>query len=226
MASSLAALSNNLASDLSKFSHLKKEFGGSYELLTKKGIYPYDYMNGIEKFAEEKLPPQKDFFSKLNDCGVSDEDYQHAQKVWEKFDVTNLGEYHDLYLKCDVLLLADIFEEFRKICLKNYSLDPAWYFSSPGLSFDALLKHSNVKLELLTDPDQLLMFEKGIRGGVSMISNRYAKANNKFMEEKFDPSNPSKFITYLDANNLYGWAMMKPLPVGDFQWMSPLELES
>ena len=226
MASSLAALSNNLASDLSKFSHLKKEFGAKYELLTKKRIYPYDYINGIEKFTEEKLPPQKDFFSKLNDCGVSDEEYQHAQKVWKKFDVANLGEYHDLYLKCDVLLLADIFEEFRKICLKNYLLDPAWYFSSPSLSWDALLKHSKVKLELLTDPDQLLMFEKGIRGGVSMISNRYAKANNKFMEEKFDPFRPSKFITYLDANNLYGWAMMKPLPVGDFQWLSPLELES
>ena len=216
MASSLDSLAGNLAkSDLSKFIQTKKEFGEKYELMTKKGIYPYDYMNGIEKFSEEKLPPKKDFYSKLN-----------AQKIWKEFEIKNLGEYHDLYLKSDVLLLADVFEEFRNICLENYFLDPAWYYTSPGLSWDALLKHSKVNLELLTDPDKLLLFEKGIRGGISMISNRYGKANNKFMEEKYDPSQPSKFITYLDANNLYGWAMMKPLPVDDFKWMSPLEVEN
>ena len=122
-------------------------------------------------------------------------------------------------------LLADVFEEFRNVCLENYSLDPAWYYTSPGLSWDALLKVSGVRLELLTDVDILLLFEKGIRGGVSMIPNRYGKANNKFMGEKFDPSQPSKFISYLDANNLYGWAMMKPLPVGDFKWMDEKELK-
>ena len=105
-------------------------------------------------------------------------------------------------------------------------MDPAWYYTSPGLSWDALLKVSGVKLELLTDPDKLLLFEKGIRGGVSMIPNRFGQANNKYMGEKFDSSQPSKFITYLDANNLYGWAMMKPLPVGDFKWMGESELEN
>ena len=139
--------------------------------------------------------------------------------------IRNLGEYHDLYLKTDVLLLADVFEEFRNICLENYNLDPAWYYTSPGLSWDALLKHSKVNLELLTDPDMLLMFEKGIRGGISMISNRHGRANNKYMKEQFDSSQPSKFVPYLDANNLYGWAMMKPLPVGDFHWMTEYELE-
>ena len=193
------------------------------KLMTRKGVYPYDYMNGIEKFSEQKLPPKEKLFSELNDCGVSDEDYNHAKKVWKKFGIKNLGEYHDLYLKSDVLLLADVFEEFRRNSLENYSLDPAWYYTSPGLSWDALLKHSGVKLELLTDPDMLLLFEKGIRGGVSMISNRYSKANNKFMGKKFDPSQPSKFIAYLDANNLYGLAMMKPLPVGDFRWMDEEE---
>ena len=227
MASSLDSLAGNLSkSDLSKFIQTKKEFGEKYELLTKKGIYPYDYMNGFEKFSEEKLPPKKDFYSKLNDCGISEEEYEHAQKIWKEFKIQNLGEYHDLYLKSDVLLLADVFEEFRNICLENYALDPAWYYTSPGLSWDALLKHSKVKLELLTDPDKLLLFEKGIRGGISMISNRYGKANNKYMEEKYDPSQPSKYLAYLDANNLYGWAMMKPLPVGDFKWLSPLELEN
>ena len=224
MASSLDGLAGNL--DLSKFIQTKKEFGEKYELMTKKGIYPYDYMNGFEKFSERQLPPKKDFYSKLNDCGITDKEYEHAERIWKEFEIKNLGEYHDLYLKSDVLLLADVFEEFRNICFENYSLDPAWYYTSPGLSWGALLKHSKVNLELLTDPDMLLMFEKGIRGGISMISNRFGQANNKYMEEKFDSSRPSKFISYLDANNLYGWAMLKPLPVGDFKWMSPLELEN
>ena len=226
MASSLAGLVDNLArSGMEKFQNLKKEFKANFELLTQKGVYPYDYMNCLEKFSETQLPIKEDFYSKLNDCNITDKEYKHAQDIWEKFKIRNLGEYHDLYLKTDVLLLADVFEEFRNICLENYNLDPAWYYTSPGLSWDALLKHSKVKLELLTDPDMLLMFEKGIRGGISMISNRHGRANNKFMKEQFDSSRPSKFVTYLDANNLYGWAMMKPLPVGNFHWMTGDELE-
>ena len=227
MASSLDGLASNLArSDLSKFIQTKKEFGEKYKLMTKKGVYPYDYMNGFGKFSEKQLPAKEDFYSKLNDCGITDEEYEHAKIIWKEFEIKNLGEYHDLYLKTDVLLLADVFEEFRNICMENYSLDPAWYYTSPGLSWDALLKHSKVNLELLTDPDMLLMFEKGIRGGISMISNRHGQANNKYMQEKFDSSQPSKFVPYLDANNLYGWAMMKPLPVGDFKWMNKEELEN
>ena len=227
MASSLGGLVDNLKkSGLDKFVYLEKEFKEKFELLTQKGIYPYDYMNSFEKFSETQLPPKKDFYSKLNDCGVSEEEYEHTKIIWKEFELKNLGEYHDLYLKTDVLLLADVFEEFRNICMENYSLDPAWYYTSPGLSWDALLKHSKVKLELLTDPDMLLMFEKGIRGGISMISNRHGRANNKYMKEKFDSSQPSKFVPYLDANNLYGWAMMKPLPVGDFHWMNKEELEN
>ena len=225
MASSLAGLVDNLArSGMEKFQNLKKEFKENFELLTQKGVYPYDYMNCLEKFSETQLPIKEDFYSKLNDCNITDKEYKHAQDIWEKFGINNLGEYHDLYLKTDVLLLADVFEEFRNICLENYNLDPAWYYTSPGLSWDALLKHSKVNLELLTDPDMLLMFEKGIRGGISMISNRHGRANNKFMKEQFDSSRPSKFVTYLDANNLYGWAMMKPLPVGNFHWMTGDEL--
>ena len=221
MASFLEGLVGNLG--LEKLIETRKEFGGKAELLSRKGIYPYDYMNGIKKFSEEKLPPKEELFSKLNDCGVSDEDFDHAKRIWKEFEVKNLGEYHDLYLKSDVLLLADVFEEFRNVCLENYSLDPAWYYTSPGLSWDALLKYSKIKLELLTDPDVLLLFEKGIRGGISMILNRYGKANNKYMEEKYDPWSPSKYLAYLDANNLCGWAMMKSLPVGDFKWMDEKE---
>ena len=130
--------------------------------------------------------------------------------------------YHDLYLESDVLLLADVFENFRNVCLNNYKLDPAWYYTSPGIAWDAALKMTGVELELLTDPDMLLMIEKGVRGGISMISKRHGKANNKYMGEEYDPSQPSKYITYLDANNLYGWAMSKPLPISNFKWMKNL----
>ena len=225
MASSLGGLVDNLKkSGLDKFVYLEKEFKEKFKSLTQKGVYPYDYMNDFEKFSETQLPSKEDFYSKLNDCGVSEEEYEHAKIIWKEFEIKNLGEYHDLYLKTDVLLLADVFEEFRNICMENYSLDPAWYYTSPGLSWDALLKHSKVNLELLSDPDMLLMFEKGIRGGISMIFNRHGRANNKYMKEKFDSSQPSKFVPYLDANNLYGWAMMKPLPVGDFHWMTKDEI--
>ena len=130
-----------------------------------------------------------------------------------------MRDYHDLYLESYVLLLADVFDNFRNVCLKNYKLDPAWYYTSPGIAWDAALKITGIELELLTDPDMLLMIEKGIRGGVSMISKRHGKANNKYMGEEYDPSQPSTYVTYLDANNLYGWAMSKPLPTGDFKWM-------
>ena len=127
-----------------------------------------------------------------------------------------MGEYHDLYLKTDVVLLADVFENFRDVCLKNYKLDPAWYYTSPGLSWDALLKKTEIKLDLLSDINMILFVEAGIRGGVSMISNRYGKANNKYMEN-YNPKEESKFITYLDANNLYGWGMSQKLPHKNFR---------
>ena len=156
---------------------------------------------------------------------MTDENYQRAQKVWEEFSVKNMGEFHDLYLKTDVLLLADVMESFRKLCEKNYELDPAHFFTTPGLAWDAMLKMTGVKLELLKDVDQVLMIEKGIRGGNANVFKRFAKANNQYMKN-FDVKQDSRFLVYLDANNLYGWAMSQPLPVEKFKWMSAADLQN
>jgi hypothetical protein len=169
MASSLDNLVKNLSID--KLKQTSKVFKDKIHLLSRKGIYPYDYIESLSKFDETKLPKKEDFYSKLNDSQISLEDYEHAKKIWNEFEMNTIGDYHDLYLKSDVLLLADVFEEFRSVCLENYKLDPAWYFTAPGLAWDAALKESKVELELLNDIDMLLMIEKGTRGGISMISN-------------------------------------------------------
>ena len=152
--------------------------------------------------------------------GVSKEDYEHANRTWKEFGLKELGEYHDLYLKTDVILLANVFEAFRKVCLKNYELDPAHFYTALGLAWKACLKKTRIRLELLLYPDMLLMFERGIRGGITQSVNRWAKANNPYMGSDFTPDKPTKYLQYLDANNLYGWAMSQPLPTGGFKWVS------
>ena len=217
MSSSLEKLVSNLPRESLKYT--SKRFKGlKLDLMAKKGVYPYDYMDSFKKFKEQ-LPTKEEFYSILNDEHISDEDYQHAQNVWNKFNLKNMGEYHDLYLQSDILLLADVFESFRKTCLEYYKLDPCHYFTSPGLSWDAMLKMTNIKLELMTDIDMFQFIEKGLRGGISYIANRYGKANNKYMKD-YNEKAPSKYIMYLDANNLYGWAMSQYLPTGGFRWMT------
>lgn len=141
MTSSLNNLVVNLTkSGLDKLKETEKVFKDQIELISRKGVYPYDYMSSIDKFDETEMPPKEEFYSKLNDCHISAEDYEHAKKVWAEFRMKTMGEYHDLYLKSDVLLLADMFEEFRNVCLENYKLDPAWYYTTPGLAWDTALK--------------------------------------------------------------------------------------
>ena len=173
-----------------------------FVLLLRKGVYPYEDMDSWEKFDETSLPDKKAFYSNLNLEDISDEDYAHAQKVWDVFEINNLGEYHDLYVQSDTLLLADIYENFRNMCLNIYELDPVYFVSAPGLAWQACLKKTEVKLELLTDYHMLLMIEEGIRGGICQSVQRYARANNKYMKN-YDKSIESSYLTYLDANNLY-----------------------
>lgn len=214
---------DTLAKNSSDFPHLHGLFGeiwsieeSSFPLLTQKGYYPYSYMDSFEKFDEETLPTKEAFFNDLTQEGITDEAYAHAQQVWKKMGCETMGDYHDVYL------ITCVFENFRSICLQTYDLDPAHYYTAPGLAWDAALKYTQIKLDTLMDVDHHLFIEKGIRGGTSMITHRYAKANNQYVEG-YNPAEPSSHIMYLEANNLYGWAMSQPLPVGDFKWMENVE---
>ena len=223
MSSSLDKLVSNLPKDDLKYT--SKSFKGRrLELMTRKGVYPYDFMDSFEKFDQKELPTKEDFYSILNDQHISDKDYQHAKNVWNVFKFKNMGQYHDLYLGSDVLMLADVFESFRRTCLQYYKLDPCHYFSSPGLSWDSMLKMTKIELELMTDIDMYQFIEKGMRGGISYINHRHGLANNKYMKG-YDEKAPSKYLMYLDANNLYGWAMSKHLPTGYFKWMSKKKID-
>ena len=210
---------------------LIKRFSNTYEfcdsdmdkflILLRKGVYPYEYMDGWDRFNEKTLPNKESFYSSLMMEDISASDYAHANNVFKKFNINNLGEYHDLYVRSDTLLLADIFENFRMSCLENYGLDPTHFISLPGLAWQACLKKTNVELELLTDYDMLLMIEEGIRGGICHAVNRYASANNHYMKD-YDKNKESSYIQYLDANNLYGAAMSKKLPMKPFKWMDDI----
>ena len=183
MSPSLDSLTKNLVSGGKKLFGFEDYSELQYGLLTRKGVYPYEYVNSWDRFNETQLPPMDAFYSNLNMSSISEEDYQYAQQVWEEFGIHNLGDYHDLYLRT------------------------------------ACLKHTGIRLELLTDPDMLLMFGRGIRGGITQAVRKYASANNKYMGDRSNPKSESSYLQYLDANNLYGWAMSQPLPTGGFKWV-------
>ena len=223
MSLSLEALVKNLPKEAFKI--LIKYFTKKQiELLKQKGFYPYEYMDTIEKFKDTEPPPQKAFYSKLTGSGISNNNYKHVLNVWNTFNMKTFKDYHKLYNVTDVLLLAEVFENFRDLCLKIYGLDPAHYYTAPGLAWDACLKMTGINLELLSDANMLLMFEKGIRGGISIISNRYGEANNKYMKG-YNKNKLSKFLMYLDANNLYGCAMSEKLPTHGFKLLTSREME-
>ena len=191
---------------------LIQRFGNIYEfsnkilnkfiLLLRKGIYPYECMDSLEIFNEISLPDKEAFYSNLNIVHITDVEYKHAKIVFKSLINKNLGDYHDLYVQSDTLLLADVFENFINNCVKVYELDPAHFLSAPRLVWQACLKKAKVKLELLTDADMLLIVEKGIRGRICHAIHRYVKANNKYMKD-YNKDKEESFLEYVDANNLY-----------------------
>ena len=201
----------------STYEFCKKDLN-KFILLLRKGVYPYEYMDNLKRFNETLLPNKEFFYSNLNMENIDDIDFRHGNSVFKRFKLENLGEYHNLYVQSDTLLLEDVFENFRNTCLKVYELDPAHFLSLPGLAWQACLKKTNIKLELLTDYEMLLMVEEGIRGGIRHVIHRYAKANNKYKKD-YDENRESSYIQYLDTNNLYGWAMRQKLPVNGFKWI-------
>jgi hypothetical protein len=203
------------------FHHLSKYFNDKTELLKRKGVYPYEYMTTFEKFNERSLPPIEAFYSKLTEKHVAQKDYEYSHRVWTEMKINTMGEWHDLYLKIDVLLLADIFENLRQTCYQYYKLDPACYLTAPSLAWDAMLKMTGVVLDNFVDYDMYLLIENNIRGGMRSVgAARYRDANNKYLPS-FNPDEPSTYLSYLDANNLYGYVMSKPMPEGGYKWENP-----
>ena len=210
------------------YNFFKKEYPdldeGAFNLLTRKGVYPYSYMDSHKRFEEEKLPSKECFFNDLTRMPISDKDFQFVQELWTTFNLKTLGELHDLYMMTDTLLLADVFENYRDTIIKNYSLDPAHFYTAPSLSWSAGLKYTKVKLDIPRDIDIHIFIDKALRGGISMVANHFARANNPALEKFWDPKKQMSFIKFIDANNLYGWAMSQILPTGGFKWINHRDL--
>ena len=174
-------------------------------------------MDSWKRFDETSLPNKEAFYSSLNKEDILDVGHRHAKRVFKNFSNKNLGDCYDLYVQSDTLLLADVIENFRSKCIEIYELDPAHFLSATGLAWQACLKKTGIKLELLTDVNMLSMVEKGIRGGICHAIHRYTEANNKYMKN-YDKKKESSYIQYLDASNLYGWTMSQKLPADGYKW--------
>ena len=223
LSESLATLVSNLKTKgVDSFSKVNQYITNAEqrECYYSKGFFPYSYIDNIEVLEEKMLPPKEAFYNDLAQEPIQDKNYAFAQKVWKIFGCSTLKDYLHVYLLADCLLLADCFENFRTNCLKDYHLDPLYYFSNAHFTFDAFLKKSKITLELLTDINQYLFVSKGIRGGMSLLSNRYSVANNPYMSN-YDSSKEHIYIMDFDSNNLYGYSMMDYLPYKDFTWISP-----
>jgi hypothetical protein len=230
MLSSLDKLVKNLYSKgedkYANFVCMKKEFPLEYELLCKKGHYPYEWVDSDEKLKFEGLPERRDFYSKLSQQGLTEAEYQHARNVYEVTNCKTFLDYHLIYLKTDVVLLADVFENFRETCMSNYTLDPANYITTPSFAWDAMLLMTKVKLQLISDYKIYRMIEEQKRGGLCFVgSSRYAKANNRYLKKDYNPKEPENYIMYWDMNNLYGSAMVMPLPTGGHAFVEGVGLK-
>ena len=196
---------------------------GDHDVVFAKGVYPYSYTREPEKFLETQLPLIENFHDTLNDEDLSEKDYERAKQIWDHFGIKTFQGYHDHYLLSDVLLLGDVFENFRNSIYYELGLDPLHFITLPSLAWASAMKYIGVELDLITDPDMYLMIENNMRGGIATISHRHALANNPLVEG-YDSEKPNSYITYLDANNLYEKAMSEPLPVGKFRFLSEDEI--
>ena len=231
MASSLESLVENLYTKddddkYSKFNVTKTMYSEHMDLLCRKGFYPYEWFDNTAKFDYDGLPPKEEFYSQLSQKHISDDDYKHAEHVYETLNCQSFKDYHLAYLKCDVLLLTDVFESFRSTCLTNYELDPANYISAASLAWDAMLLKTGTELELISDPKILDIIERQKKGGLCYVgSKRHVVANNHYFED-FNPEKPEDYLLYLDANNLYGWAMVQQLPYKDLKFDNDVPIET
>ncbi|XP_039284341.1 uncharacterized protein LOC120351379 isoform X1 [Nilaparvata lugens] len=231
LSSSLQSLVANLASDTenidTNFKVMCKIFNdkNQQKLLLRKGVYPYQYITDAEKFEEQQLPAIDSFYSTLSNTALQVDDYEHAQKVWREFNINSLGEYHDLYLLSDCLLLADIFQNFRTVFFTIYKLDVSHFVSLPHFSLNAMLYLTKVRLELISNADMNLLIESGLRGGLSVIPHRHAVANNKYMGANYNPAIENSFLLYLDCTSLYAHTMIAyKLPESNFRFLSQDEI--
>ncbi len=227
MSESLSSLAYNLSEDKTRFRETLKIFSlSTLNLVTRKGVFPYEYIDHPNKLNETCLPPKQFFYNSLKDEDISDEDYAHAHKVWKKFNIKTLGEYSDLYLATDVCLLSDVFENFRDLCLQTLKLDASHFMTAPGFAFDCMLKHTNVKLERLKQYDIQIFLENGLRGGICHSVKRHVKANIPNIQNiNYDSNKPVTWLAYLDCVNLYGKSMLSALPHKNFEWFNDLTID-
>jgi len=195
-----------------------------FSMAQQKAFFCYEYLDCLEKLEERQLPPHESFYSSLNNSNITVEEYRFAQKAWHAFECSTLSDYVTVYCMIDVLLLVDVFIEFRKKCMETYQLDVCQFFSLPGYTWQAMLKYCKVELELLTDIDQILFLERSIRGGITQCISRHANGNNIQMA-KYEANESPVTILYIDSNNLYGWALCEPMPYSSFTWLNETDFD-
>jgi len=220
LSSSLDDLVKNLHNDgVNRFKYTRRTFGDGDTNIFEKGVYPYEYMTSRDIFKQTCLPSMSEFYSKLKMEGITEDEYKRAQEMWDTYKCKNMQDFHDVYVKLDIILLADCIENFRHVGIQEYGIDPAYCWTLAGYTWQCCLKMTNLELQLITNPNVFLMFENAIRGGASTVSNRYSKANNKYMSD-YDSTQLSSYIMSWDVVNLYGYCMGFKFPCGNFRFIN------
>ena len=219
---SLQTLTDSLKEEGISYFRQTQKFAGTPEKLTyllRKNPYPYTYAKSLDDYNLSGLPRKQEFNNKLKDEFITDAEYSYAQTVYRKFRCKSFLDYHKLYLAVDVTLLADVFERYRCMVIDHYQVDAAHYLSSPQLAMDGFLRTTGVSLECISDMTQIRMLESSVRGGISVIGRKFARANNKLMGDLYDETKPTSYICLFDCVNLYAAALRQKLPYRKFKWL-------